>query len=100
MEKSVDGVHGIRTLGRRMVSAVETTEQWRTPNIVFFVTSANSQSIESLVQCLKDKILNSSHPCHQCSWTLTKANSIKDVIILPRRPSKEDKLFRCSERHS
>ena len=31
-EKSVDGVLGIRTRGRRMVGADETTELWRPPN--------------------------------------------------------------------
>ena len=30
-EKSVDGVLGIRTRGRRMVGADETTELWRPP---------------------------------------------------------------------
>ena len=31
VEKSVDGVLGIRTRGRRMVGADETTELWRPP---------------------------------------------------------------------
>ena len=31
IEKSIDGVLGIRTLGRRMVGADETTELWRPP---------------------------------------------------------------------
>ena len=31
IEKSVDGVLGIRTWGRRMVGADETTELWRPP---------------------------------------------------------------------
>ena len=31
IEKSIDGVHGIRTWGRRMVGADETTELWRPP---------------------------------------------------------------------
>ena len=35
IEKSVDGVLGIRTGGRRMVGADETTELWRPP--YFFV---------------------------------------------------------------
>ena len=33
--KSVVGVLGIQTWGRRMVSADETTELWRPPNIIF-----------------------------------------------------------------
>ena len=32
IEKSEDGVLGIRTRGRRMVGADETTELWRPPN--------------------------------------------------------------------
>ena len=31
IKKSIDGVLGIRTLGRRMVGADETTELWRPP---------------------------------------------------------------------
>ena len=31
IEKSIDGVLGIRTRGRRMVGADETTELWRPP---------------------------------------------------------------------
>ena len=31
IEKRVDGVHGIRTRGRRMVGADETMELWRPP---------------------------------------------------------------------
>ena len=31
IEKCLDGVLGIRTLGRRMVGAEETTELWRPP---------------------------------------------------------------------
>ena len=38
IEKSIDGVLGIRTRGRRMVGADETTELWRPPT--------NSVSIE------------------------------------------------------
>ena len=32
IEKSLDGVHGIWTRGRRMVGADKTTELWRPPN--------------------------------------------------------------------
>ena len=32
IEKSIDGVLGIQTLGRRMVGADETTELWRPPH--------------------------------------------------------------------
>ena len=35
IEKSIDGVLGIRTWGRRMVGADETMELWRPPNINF-----------------------------------------------------------------
>ena len=35
IEKSVDGVHGIRTRGRRMVGADETMELWR-PQLKLF----------------------------------------------------------------
>ena len=35
IEKSVDGVLGIRTLGRKMVDAYETTELWRPPTDLF-----------------------------------------------------------------
>ena len=35
IEKSVDGVLRIRTRGRRMVGADETTEQWRPPMMHF-----------------------------------------------------------------
>ena len=31
IEKSIDGVLGIRTRGRRMIGADETTELWRPP---------------------------------------------------------------------
>ena len=34
IEKSIDGVLGIRTRGRRMVGADETTELWRPPRQV------------------------------------------------------------------
>ena len=34
IEKSIDGVLGIRTWGRRMVGADETTELWRPPQVV------------------------------------------------------------------
>ena len=37
IEKSRDGVLGIRTLGRRMVGADETTELWRPPKKEFLV---------------------------------------------------------------
>ena len=36
IEKSVDGVLGIRTRGRRMVDADETTELWRPPRYSTF----------------------------------------------------------------
>ena len=39
IEKSVDGVLGIRTRGRRMVGADETTELWRPPNLYIFIQS-------------------------------------------------------------
>ena len=41
IEKSVDGVLGTRTLGRRMVGAGKTTELWRPPNkcrLYFYIT--------------------------------------------------------------
>ena len=34
IEKSIDGVHGIRTRGRRTVGADETTELWRPFTII------------------------------------------------------------------
>ena len=37
IEKSIDGVLGIRTRGRRMVGADETTELWRPPCFLLFV---------------------------------------------------------------
>ena len=37
IEKSIDGVLGIRTWGRRMVGADETTELWRPSKIVNFL---------------------------------------------------------------
>ena len=37
IEKSVDGVLGIRTQSRRMVGADETTELWRPPLLKIFV---------------------------------------------------------------
>ena len=42
IEKSVDGVLGIRTRGRRMVGADETTELWRPPNIYTLFTKWRS----------------------------------------------------------
>ena len=36
IEKSIDGVLGIRTRGRRMVGADETTELWRPPKNKYF----------------------------------------------------------------
>ena len=36
IEKSIDGVLGIRTQGRRMVDADETTELWRPPTNLDF----------------------------------------------------------------
>ena len=45
IEKSVDGVLGIRTRGRRMVIADETTELWRPPTFIdiwrFFLVTLN-----------------------------------------------------------
>ena len=38
IETSVDGVLGIRTLGRRMVGIDETTELWRHPLVIYFGT--------------------------------------------------------------
>ena len=38
-EKSIDGVLGIRTRGRRMVGADETTELWRPPQLFIKVTT-------------------------------------------------------------
>ena len=35
IEKSIDGVHGIKTRGRRMVGTEETTELWRPPECSF-----------------------------------------------------------------
>ena len=40
IEKSIDGVHGIQTRGRRIVGKEETTELWRHPKIPFFVESS------------------------------------------------------------
>ena len=37
LKKSVDGVLGIRTRGRRMVGADETTELWRPPEQMTFI---------------------------------------------------------------
>ena len=39
IEKSIDGVLGIRTRGRRMVGADETTELWRPPQYPFVCTN-------------------------------------------------------------
>ena len=36
IEKSIDGVLGIRTQGRRMVGADETTELWQPPKGIAF----------------------------------------------------------------
>ena len=36
IENSIDGVHWIRTRGRRMVGADETTELWRPPSFRAF----------------------------------------------------------------
>ena len=36
IEKSVDGVLGIRTQGHRMVGEDETTELWRPPRLIIF----------------------------------------------------------------
>ena len=41
IEKSVDGVLGIRTRGRRMVGADETTELWRPPIVTFSLLNKN-----------------------------------------------------------
>ena len=35
IEKSIDGVLGIRTQGRRMVGADETTELWQPPRLYY-----------------------------------------------------------------
>ena len=40
IEKSIDGVLGIRTLGRRMVGTDETTELWRPPQMVSWLGEA------------------------------------------------------------
>ena len=40
MKKSIDGVLGIRTRGRRMVGADETMELWRPPIFNFFVKAS------------------------------------------------------------
>ena len=41
IEKSVDGVLGIRTRGRRMVGADETTELWRPPYLNLYYSILN-----------------------------------------------------------
>ena len=39
IEKSMEGVLGIRTRGRRMVGADKTTELWWSPHEIFYVQS-------------------------------------------------------------
>ena len=41
IEKSVDGMLGIQTLGHRMVGADETTELWRPPTIFVMLLYLN-----------------------------------------------------------
>ena len=44
IEKSIDGVLGIRTQGRRMVGADKTTELWRPPDFsIFTATDCDSR---------------------------------------------------------
>ena len=45
IEKSIDGVLGIRTQGRRMEGADETTELWRPPNCFIVIIQLGSASI-------------------------------------------------------
>ena len=40
IEKSIDGVLGIRTHDRKMVGADETTELWRLPKGLFFLSDS------------------------------------------------------------
>ena len=50
IEKSIDGVLGIQTRGRRMVGADETTELWRPPMSLLFTIHkfATEEYIEKL----------------------------------------------------
>ena len=48
IEKSIDGVLGIRTPGRRVVGADETTELWRPPQTNEILTDYEPLSICSL----------------------------------------------------
>ena len=45
IEKSLDGVLGIRTWGRRMVGADETAELWRPPIFVILFVTCNHQNV-------------------------------------------------------
>ena len=46
IEKSIDGVLGIRTLGRRMVGADETTELWRPLLWSLFITLSSGHEAQ------------------------------------------------------
>ena len=52
IEKSIDGVLGIRTQGRRMVGAEETTELWRPPHLLFGHTTFSSKTFYPMVDLL------------------------------------------------
>ena len=46
IEKSIDGVLGIRTRGHRMVGADETTELWQPPQRLFLSNAETKQRVK------------------------------------------------------
>ena len=56
IEKSVDGVLGIRTQGCRMVGTVESMELWRLPrfiNLTYWNTTIDSVQFVMVFRCAK-----------------------------------------------
>ena len=51
IEKRVDGVLGIRTRGRRMVDADETTELWRPPEVDLYLVQLLNKNHKIINLC-------------------------------------------------
>ena len=71
IEKSVDGVLGTRTRGRRMVGADETTELWRPPKCQAFLLKGEVIICPAMVNSIVS--LLSAHKivrlfCHHLLW--------------------------------
>ena len=84
IEKSVDGVLGIQTRGRRMVGADETMEVWRPPNyldVISTVVSPRNLNIYLTENVIIEEIIFLSNAAEELSnfkwkWQIQVASSL------------------------